>query len=131
MASIFTQIINGEIPCHKVYEDDKVLAFLDINPASKGHMLVVTKEEIDHFDDLPEDLYAHVMSVVHKLTKRIKEVYNPMRVGLMVFGTEVPHAHVHLVPLYTGNEMYIERAEVAPSQSELAKIAKNLENTIK
>jgi len=125
MASIFTQIVNGEIPCHKVYEDNKVLAFLDINPSSKGHTLVITKDEIDHFDDLPEDLYLHVMSVAQKLSKRIKQVYNPMRVGLMVFGTEVPHAHVHLIPLYTGDEMTIIRTD-APSQTDLAQIASEL-----
>lgn len=127
MASIFTKIIKGEIPCHKVYEDDKVLAFLDINPSSKGHTLVVTKQEIDHLDDLPEELYLHVMSVVQKLSKRIKKVYNPIRVGLMVFGTEVPHAHVHVIPLYTGDEMTLVRDDsVEPDHNKLAQIAKIL-----
>lgn len=127
MSSIFTKIINGEIPCHKVYEDDKVLAFLDINPSSKGHTLVVPKQEIDHFDDLPEELYLHIMSIVQKLSKRIKEVYSPIRVGVMVFGTEVPHAHVHVIPLYTGDEMTIIRDEsLAPDDKKLADISQVL-----
>ena len=127
MSSIFTKIITGEIPCHKVYEDEKVLAFLDINPSSKGHTLVVSKQEIDHFDDLPDELYLHVMKVVRKLTKKIKDTYQPMRVGLMVFGTEVPHAHVHLIPLYTGEEMTIVRNESAePNHENLAKNAEQI-----
>lgn len=127
MSSIFTKIINGEIPAHKVYEDDLVLAFLDIQPSSKGHTLVVPKQEIDHFDNLPDELYQHLMLVSKRIAKQIKTVYSPLRVGMMVFGTEVPHAHVHLIPLYTGQEMaFVRESTGEPDHEKLAQVAKDL-----
>ena len=127
MSSIFTKIINGEIPAHKVYEDDLVLAFLDIQPSSKGHTLVVPKQEIDHFDNLPDELYQHLMLVSKRIAKQIKTVYSPLRVGMMVFGTEVPHAHVHLIPLYTGSEMaFVRNADGEPDHEKLAQVAEEL-----
>lgn len=127
MASIFSKIVSGEIPSHKIYEDDKVLAFLDIQPSSKGHTLVITKEEIDHVDEIPDELYQHLMMVVKKISNHLKKAYEPIRVGMMVFGTEVPHAHVHLIPLYTGNEMTIVRdLNKEPDHEALAKVADEL-----
>ncbi len=97
MASIFSKIIAGEIPCYKIYEDDTVLAFLDIHPETKGHTLVVPKTEIDKIYDLPDDVYAHLMEVVKKLSKNMEEKLGA-RTLLKVIGTDVPHAHVHLMP---------------------------------
>ena len=127
MSSIFSKIVAKEIPAHIVYEDDQVLAFLDINPSSKGHTLVITKQEIDHVDELPDELYTHLMKVVKQISLQIKSVYKPMRIGMMVFGTEVPHAHVHLIPLYSGHEMTIVRdISAEPDHDVLAKIAVKL-----
>ena len=127
MSSIFSIFINGEIPAHKVYEDDLVLAFLDIQPSSKGHTLVVPKQEIDHFDNLPDELYQHLMLVSKRIAKQIKTVYSPLRVGMMIFGTEVPHAHVHLIPLYTGQEMaFVRESTGEPDHEKLAQVAKDL-----
>lgn len=125
--SIFTKIIEGEIPAHKVYEDEKVLAFLDIRPASKGHTLVIPKEQVDHLDELEPELYGAVMDVVRRLSLKIKQTYKPQRVGLVVFGLDVPHAHVHLIPLYQGDEIAIKHTEADEvSQEELAQIAEQI-----
>ena len=100
--SIFTKIINGDIPSFTLYEDEKTIAFLDIHPASKGHTLVVPKVQIDHLDDLSDADYAAVFTTVKLLTKQLKTAFNPVRVGLVVKGFDVPHAHVHVIPLYDG-----------------------------
>ena len=97
MSSIFTKIINGEIPCYKSYEDDKTFAFLDIHPETKGHTLVVPKKEVDKIYDLPDEDYIALMSTVKKISKHMEEVLNS-RTLLKVIGTDVPHAHVHLLP---------------------------------
>ena len=97
MASIFSKIVAGEIPCYKIYEDDTVLAFLDIHPESKGHTLVIPKIEVDKIYDLPDDIYAHLMEVVKKLSKNMEENLGA-RTLWKVVGTDVPHAHVHLMP---------------------------------
>lgn len=98
MSSIFTKIINGEVPCYKIYEDDKTFAFLDIHPESKGHVLVVPKLEVDKIYDLPEDDYVALMSTVKKLSKHLEQRLGA-RIIWKVVGTDVPHAHVHLMPL--------------------------------
>lgn len=97
MASIFTKIIEGEIPCYKIYEDEKTLAFLDINPEVPGHTLVVPKVEVDRIYDLPEADYQALMATVKKLAKHFEEVTGK-RTILKVIGVDVPHAHVHLLP---------------------------------
>lgn len=97
MPSIFTKIINGEIPCYKVYEDDKTLAFLDINPETKGHTLVVPKNEVDKIYELPDEDYNALMATVKKLSKNMEEKFGK-RILWKVIGTDVPHAHVHLLP---------------------------------
>lgn len=96
--SIFTRIIKGEIPCHKVYEDADVLAILTIQPVSPGHTLVIPKAQIDHFSDMDEATTQKVMAVAQKLSRTIRKVFNPSRVALVVVGEEVPHVHVHLIP---------------------------------
>ena len=97
MPSIFTKIINGEIPCYKIYEDDKTMAFLDINPESKGHTLVVPKNEVDKIYELPEEDYEALMQTVKKLSQNMEKVLEK-RTLWKVIGTDVPHAHVHLLP---------------------------------
>ncbi len=97
MPSVFTKIINGEIPCYKIYEDDKTLAFLDINPETKGHTLVVPKKEVDKIYDLEDDDYNALMQTVKILSKNLEEKLGK-RTLWKVIGTDVPHAHVHLLP---------------------------------
>lgn len=103
--SIFTKIINGEIPCHKIYEDNKTLAFLDIHPVAEGHTLVIPKVEIEFLWDLDDDDYSAVMSTAKKVALRLKEVIGKPYVGEMVVGTDVPHAHVHIVPFTETREL--------------------------
>ena len=98
MSSVFTKIINGEIPCYKIYEDDKTFAFLDIHPESKGHVLVVPKNEVDKIYELPDDDYAALMATVKKLSVHLEKRLGA-RIIWKVVGTDVPHAHVHLMPL--------------------------------
>ncbi|GMG88335.1 HIT family protein [Biformimicrobium ophioploci] len=99
MASIFTQIINGDLPGHFIWKDDKVVAFMTIAPIKPGHCLVIPKEEVDHWDDVPEATATHLTLVAQKIAKALKAVYKPKRVGVMVAGIEVPHTHYHLVPI--------------------------------
>ena len=102
--SIFTKIVKGEIPSHKIYEDDKTLAFLNIFPAVKGHTLVIPKIQIDSLWDLSEEDYNAVMNTTKKVAKRLQEVLGTERVGVKVIGIDVPHAHVHLVPFTSAEE---------------------------
>ena len=99
MASIFTKIISREIPCHKVAEDEKFIAFLDINPKAKGHTLCVPKQEIDKIFDMDETLYAKLMAFSYKVAKALEKSIPSKRIGMSVIGLEVPHVHVHLIPL--------------------------------
>ncbi len=126
MASIFTRIIQGEIPCHKIAENDDFLAFLDIAPLAIGHTLVIPKKEIDYIFDLdPETLAAlHVFS--QKVAKQIEKAVPCKRIGVAVIGLEVPHAHVHLVPLQNVSDINFERAKMDLSQEELAATAANI-----
>ena len=101
MASIFTRIIDGEIPCYKVAETDDFFAFLDINPNSKGHTLCVPKAEIDKIFDLDKETYNGLMSFSRRVAKAIEKVVDCERVGMSVIGLEVPHVHVHLIPLHS------------------------------
>ena len=103
MASIFTKIINGEIPCHKIAESDDFFAFLDINPLAKGHTLVIPKVEVDYLFDLDEDLLGDMMKFAKKVAKAIDTTMDCKRVGIAVLGLEVPHAHIHLCPI---NDLY-------------------------
>ena len=98
--SIFTKIIRGEIPCYKVYEDEQVFAMLDIEPLADGHVLVFPKKQVDLLWDLPDEDYQYLMQIAKKLAHKIQAEFNPLRVGVAVEGFGVPHAHIHLVPLY-------------------------------
>lgn len=99
MASVFTLIMDGKIPGNFVWKDDKAVAFLTIQPIRQGHVLVVPREEIDQWSDLPLELAAHLMQVSHKIANALKVAYPATRVGLMIAGLEVPHTHIHLVPM--------------------------------
>jgi len=105
MSSIFTKIIEGEIPCYKIAEDDNFLAFLDVNPNTKGHTLCVPKKEIDKIFDLDDDLYLGLMKFSKKIAIALEKTVPCNRIGMAVIGLEVPHAHVHLIPLNEMGEM--------------------------
>ena len=116
MPSIFTKIINGEIPCYKIYEDDKTIAFLDIHPETKGHTLVIPKNEVDKIYDLPDEDYAALMDTAKKLSKNMEKVLGA-RTLWKVVGTDVPHAHIHLMPLDETWE-YGRTLELTPDEFE-------------
>lgn len=128
--SVFTKIINGEILSHKVYEDERVIAFLDINPLTPGHTLVVPKAQIDNLWDLDDELYTYVMEIVKKVAARQQEVLGPKRVGMSLEGFAVPHAHVHVFPLYEGLETtvvkHVNRGPQQLDNEALADMAKKL-----
>jgi len=126
MPSIFTRIINGEIPCHKVAEDDRFLAFLDINPLREGHTLVVPKVEADKFFELPADVLAGIMPFAQGVARRIAAAVPCDRIGVSVIGLEVPHAHVHLIPISSMRDMDFSAPKLKLSQEELAAIAERI-----
>lgn len=105
MSSVFTKIINGEIPCHKVAESDKYLAFLDIQPVATGHTLVIPKQETDYIFDLEDDLLAGLMIFAKEVAAGLEKAVDCARVGVIVAGLEVPHAHIHLIPFTTIDQL--------------------------
>lgn len=130
MASIFTKIINGDIPSYKIAEDENYYAFLDINPMSKGHCLVVPKQEVDYVFDLSDEIYQGLMAFSKKIGTAIGEVIPCNRVGLMVFGLEVPHAHVHLIPINEAMDMSITKPKLKFTQEEFQQIAEQIRSKI-
>ncbi len=122
MASIFTKIIDGEIPCYKVAETDDFLAFLDVNPNAKGHTLCIPKQEIDKIFDIDEPLYTALMQFARKVAIALEKAVPCKRVGMAVVGLEVPHAHVHLIPLNDMDEMrFTKKVKMSPEEfTELA-----------
>ncbi len=126
MPSLFTRIINGEIPCHRVGEDDRFLAFLDIAPLRDGHALVVPKQEVDRFFDLPQRELAAIMPFAQEVARRIQRVVPCDRIGITVIGLEVPHAHVHLIPLDRMSDMDFTRPKLQRSHEELAALAERI-----
>lgn len=126
MPSIFTRIVNGEIPCHKVAEDDRYLAFLDINPLCEGHTLVIPKMEVDKFFELPVEILAGIMPFAQGVARKIAKVVPCDRIGVSVIGLEVPHAHVHLIPIDSLHDMDFSRAKLKLSPQELAAIAERI-----
>jgi histidine triad (HIT) family protein len=109
MASVFTKIINGEIPCYKITEDDNYLAFLDVNPNAKGHTLCIPKQEINKIFDMDEELYLGLMKFSRKVAAALEKTVPCKRIGVAVVGLEVPHAHVHLIPLHDMDDMRFQR----------------------
>ena len=126
MASIFTRIINGEIPCYKVAEDENYFAFLDINPLAKGHTLVVPKQEIDYIFDLDDQTLAGMMIFAKKVAKKIGSKIDCKRVAEVDLGLEVPHAHIHLVPINSENDVDFHREKLKLTPEEFENIASDL-----
>ena len=126
MASIFTRIVEGEIPSYKIAESDDCYAFLDINPLARGHVLVIPKREVDYFFDLDDELYNTLFSFAKKVGKAIETVIKCKRIGLIVFGLDVPHAHIHLIPINKSSEMSFSSPKVQLSQEEFQEIAQKI-----
>jgi histidine triad (HIT) family protein len=126
MATIFTRIINGEIPCYKVAENDRFLAFLDIMPLTKGHVLVIPKIEVDYLFDMEDELLSDMMVFAKQVARKMKLVLPCRRIGVTVIGLEVPHAHFHLIPINGVSDMDFSKPKLQPSQSELAEVAQKI-----
>ena len=128
--SIFSKIIAGEIPCYKIAEDERFFSFLDINPLTEGHTLVVPKTEIDNFFDMPDDYLQAIFLFAKPIAKAIQKSFLCNRCGISVIGLEVPHAHMHLVPINIADDLNFTRKKMNPSKEELQqaqeKILKNL-----
>ena len=124
MASIFARIAAGEIPSYKVAEDENYFAFLDINPIAPGHTLVIPKKETDYLFDIPADEYAGLMEFARKVAIKIKKAIPCKRVGVAVLGMEVPHAHIHLVPLQTEADLNFSNPKLTLSPAEMTDIAR-------
>ncbi len=131
MSSIFSKIVAGEIPAYKIAEDDQFLAFLDIRPMAPGHTLVIPKQEIDYFFDLPEDLMASIMPFAQKVARAIERVVTCERVGVAVVGLEVPHAHIHLIPINSISDLSFQKKPVELSQGAMAKLAESIRAAVK
>jgi len=125
MSSVFTKIIAGELPGHFVWKDEQAVAFMTIEPTRPGHVLVVPRAEVDHWDDLEPELVSHLFLVSQKISHALKKAYPARRVGLMVAGLEVPHTHIHLVPLDSMADLSLENARHAQSD-ELADAAQRI-----
>lgn len=123
MSSIFTKIVHGEIPCYKIAEDDKFLAFLDVNPNAKGHTLCIPKQEINKIFDIEDELYLGLMQFSKKIAVALEKAIPCKRVGMAVIGLEVPHAHVHLIPLNEMDEMRFQN-KVSLTKDEFEAIVK-------
>ena len=126
MASIFTKIVNGEIPSYKVAEDENYYAFLDINPLAAGHTLVIPKMEEDYIFNLPAETYAGLWNFANRVAKAIDIAVPCKRVGVAVLGMEVPHAHIHLVPLQSEQDMDFRKEKAALSKEEFADVAERI-----
>lgn len=128
MASIFSKIISGEIPAHKVAENDTFLAFLDISPLAEGHTLVIPKQEIDYVFDIPDTLLSDYMIFAKQVAKKIEKAIPCARIGVSVVGLEVPHAHIHLIPINSVSDMNFAKPKLSFSQEELAQTADKIRN---
>ncbi|PKP05827.1 MAG: HIT family protein [Bacteroidetes bacterium HGW-Bacteroidetes-5] len=131
MATIFSKIIAGEIPSFKVAESERFYAFLDINPVSKGHTLVVPKSETDYIFDMESEELAAMFAFAQRVAKGIKEVIPCKRVGVAVLGMEVPHAHIHLIPINSESDMDFRKPKFKLESSEMAEIANAINSKIK
>jgi histidine triad (HIT) family protein len=126
MPTIFSRIINGEIPCDKIAEDENYFAFLDISPLEKGHTLVIPKKETDYIFDLDDDVIAGMMVFAKKVARAIDAATNCKRVGVAVVGLEVPHAHIHLIPIHSVSDIDFSRPKMKLDRAEMEKIAESI-----
>lgn len=131
MGSIFTKIINGEIPSFKIAEDDKHIAFLDINPVAEGHTLVVPKVEVDYIFDLEDEVLVGLTTFAKKVARAIDESLGPIRTGVIVEGMEVPHAHIHLVPIYYEGQPVSLGCKVNVEEDRMKEIAALISKAVK
>ncbi|MDD3686614.1 MAG: HIT family protein [Bacteroidales bacterium] len=129
MATIFTKIINGEIPCYKIAEDDNFISFLDINPLKKGHALVVPKVEVDYIFDNSDETLSKIMVFAKKVANAIEVNVECKRIGLIVVGLEVPHTHIHLVPIEHERDLVFANERVKMSKEEFLELAKRINDT--
>ena len=130
MASIFSKIVNGEIPAYKVAEDENYLAFLDIFPVAKGHTLVIPKKEVDYLFDLDDDLYAGLQVFAKKVAVGLKKAIPCQKVGVLVLGLEVPHAHIHLIPMQNESDLLNFSKKIKFTPEEFQKIKENISENI-
>ncbi|GHB59314.1 HIT family protein [Persicitalea jodogahamensis] len=130
MSSIFSKIVAGEIPCHKIAETNEFLAFLDVNPIARGHTLVIPKKEVDYIFDLDDDLYLGLMNFAKRIAPAIETVVPCKRIGVSIIGLEVPHAHVHLVPLNSMGDIDFGK-KIKMSTEELAQLAEQIREKVK
>lgn len=130
MATVFSKILSGEIPCHKIYENNEFLAFLDLRPVNRGHTLVIPKKEVDYIFDIDDELLSKIMPFAKKVATAIKKAVPCKKVGVMVAGLEVPHAHIHLIPILGSvHELAFANAKTATTEelsALAAEIRKNL-----
>ena len=126
MASVFTRIVKGEIPCYKVAEDDRYFAFLDINPLAKGHTLVIPKEETDNIFDLDDRTLADMMVFAKRIARKIQANIACKKVAVVVLGLEVPHAHIHLIPINSEKDVDFHREKLLLTPEEFQRIAKTI-----
>ena len=126
MASVFTRIVKGEIPCYKVAEDDRYFAFLDINPLAKGHTLVIPKEETDNIFDLDDRTLADMMVFAKRIARKIQANIACKKVAVVVLGLEVPHAHIHLIPINSEKDVDFHRDKLQLTPEEFQRIAKTI-----
>ena len=127
--SVFTKIINGFIPCYKIAEDDNFIAFLDVNPLQEGHTLVVPKIQIDYIYDLPDDILSELFIFSKIVSKKLERAIECDRIGISVVGLEVPHAHIHLIPINKISDMSFEKSRIHPSKIELERVLKKIKNS--
>ncbi len=130
MATIFTKIINGEIPCYKIAEDDNYFAFLDIGPLAKGHTLVIPKKEVDYFFDLDDETMKGISVFAKRVALAIEKTVECKRVGVAVLGLEVPHAHIHLVPIQSEADISFSKPKLKLSAEEMENIAQSIRGNL-
>lgn len=130
MASIFTKIVQGEIPAYKVAEDEKYLAFLDVSPVAKGHTLVIPKKEVDYLFDLDDELYAGLQLFAKKVAAGLKKAVPCKKIGVLVLGLEVPHAHIHLIPMQDETDVLNFSDKVKMEEDEMMELSKKIAENI-
>lgn len=131
MATIFSRIVAGEIPCHKIAEDKEFFAFLDINPVSKGHTLVIPKQETDYIFDLDDAVLGRMIAFAKRVARAQEAAIACKRIGMAVMGLEVPHAHIHLIPITKESDMYFDKGKKVMSEEELAEVAASIRKAFK
>jgi len=126
MATIFSKIISGEIPAYKVAEDDRFLAFLDISPLAKGHTLVIPKQEVDYVFDLSDELLSDLLVFAKGVAKKVEKAVPCKRIGVTVIGLEVPHTHIHLIPINSVSDMNFAKPKLSFSEKEMKEVAEKI-----